>query len=153
MSRPEKTPKIHVPFFKFHDFPVTFTNYTRCLAKVVVSTSKTRLSRFEAGVGMVAGSATIAANMERNKEVQTFIIGNVDERSRDGVADNKIIDNKRCRVSIYLISPQHYLSHRNNLSEWSLVCSNILLKANKYNYNILSKHEKICVPKPIVWKT
>jgi hypothetical protein len=142
-------PITHRSRFRNHNFPVTFTNYTRCFAQVVITTDHRYLTQFEAGVGATSGS--IATTMERNKEVQTFIIGNVDGRSPDGIADRKIIDNKRCRLSIYLISPQHYCTHRNDLSEWSLVCSNVSLNASKYDYNILRKHEKLCIPKPTPW--
>ena len=149
MSIQEHTLRTNRSRFKTHDFPVTFTNYTRCFAKVIVAYDRIHLTGVNGGAG--ATSVTIGATMDRNEEVQTFIIGNVDERSRDGVADRKIIDNKRCRISIYLISPQHYCTHRNDLSEWSLVCSNVSLNASKYDYNILRKHEKLCIPKPTPW--
>ena len=156
MSIQEHTLRTNRSRFRSHDFPVTFTNYTRCFAKVIVAYDRIHLTGVNGGAG--ATSVTIGATMDRNEEVQSFIIIPVDERSRDGVADRKIIDNKRCRISIYLISPQRYYTleeahstHRKDLNEWSLVCSNVSLNASKYNYNILSKHEKLCVPRPTLW--
>ena len=93
MSKCEFSTRSNRPIFKYHNFPVTFTNYTHCYAKVVVATSGTQLSRFEAGIS--AGSANIAADMERKKKVQTFIIGNIDDRSRCGIADKKFIYKKK----------------------------------------------------------
>ena len=139
--------KHNYSWWKWGDNFTTFKNYTRCYIMIFIAYDEFKLDRLSLSLSS-SKEAGVGFEWERHPADMSFIIPNID-RIRTPCTIEKMINHGKCKISVFMISPQQY---SNDLTKWKALSKNIDFNARKYNYHVLKDNEKICTPPLIPWK-
>jgi hypothetical protein len=128
----------------------TFKNYTRCHIMICIAYDEFKLDRLSASIS-ASKEAGVGFEMGRRHTDMSFLLLKSDRINRPHALE-RMINHGECHISVFIISPQHYNVHSNDLTQWKELSMNMQFDARKYNYHVLKENEGACTPAITHWR-